>query len=806
MSDDEDAENDYNDEALRMEQEVESWKAKYKQLELKKRESELTLNKVKTEINSLRSVDKHWKDASKSVVLNMLDMQRVFSIQVEQIVSSLAVIGRTSDRIQLNATFLKKVRQVIAQLQAKIAMQDDQIVNLTSRIKMLTNELDDKTKKVERLSAGLEEEVERIVKPMREKIADCMVSIMKEKAARAQERRELADLWPERHLMPTILMKNRALSEAEKQQRVAYALQQNASLALSLEVRANVVESTMWTVKYDDYGRPFYEHAKTGETSPEPPEIMKYQPPPGRDEMGNVVTTEENDYHNWNIVTDARGKMHFVHKLTGEVSYLPPYAYKKLPRGRTKEEQVSEAATVVLSFIKEKIGKHIALKTKRREVLLNPLTPEQKRKKEKELRNMTAEELAAKEPELSEEGEALDLSLYQYDIETVEMLANLTNEEAKSAGDKDPEVFRAEQRAILQENGIRKFQEDLYEDINMVEIDFKTVSQEELRGIVECLASKEEKLEIKLEKTRSSIRDFSVLLVEKIREKEVVEAKKLSEERLARDRERKEKRNHLVAERRKMREAMAQKRREDRETAKKKAEEDAKKAAEGGYPGYDAGGKAGKSDKTGGDSNEMGNFSIEGESDQESKASDAGREGVDEEKPLLPLEDGEEEEKSEVDLNELLSDEEVEEIASKHVLGGSIDIRTDDDLETVATSALSHTMFSSLPVEENQSDFVMMPNVTSDLANFALFCGYNNLQISDSPDAYNLSYSLLAEQRDGGRKKGRAEAGRRGNEVAEDKREDDEWLTCSFFLGCNKDDLDKVKAELSKDYAQSSGM
>eukprot|EP01031_Cornospumella_fuschlensis_P032831 gene32831-39696_t len=53
MSDDEDAENEFNEEALRMEQEVEAWKAKYKQLELKKRESELTLNKVKTEINSL---------------------------------------------------------------------------------------------------------------------------------------------------------------------------------------------------------------------------------------------------------------------------------------------------------------------------------------------------------------------------------------------------------------------------------------------------------------------------------------------------------------------------------------------------------------------------------------------------------------------------------------------------------------------------------------------------------------------------------------------------------------------------------
>jgi hypothetical protein len=39
---------------------------------------------------------------------------------------------------------------------------------------------------VNRLSQGIEEEVERLMKPMRAKLADSMLLIMKEKASRAQ--------------------------------------------------------------------------------------------------------------------------------------------------------------------------------------------------------------------------------------------------------------------------------------------------------------------------------------------------------------------------------------------------------------------------------------------------------------------------------------------------------------------------------------------------------------------------------------------------------------------------------------------
>jgi len=148
-------------------------------------------------------------------------------------------------------------------LQQKVKEQENLIIRLNDQIKNLTAELQEKTKKIERLSEGIEEEVERLCKPMRDKLADCMVQIMKEKSARAQERRHMADLWPDGHLLPSLLMQYRALSEEEKEKRKTSSQQQNANVALALEVRANVTEAKSWELKYDDYGRAYYEHKKT---------------------------------------------------------------------------------------------------------------------------------------------------------------------------------------------------------------------------------------------------------------------------------------------------------------------------------------------------------------------------------------------------------------------------------------------------------------------------------------------------------------------------------------------------------------
>lgn len=263
-NDDEQGYDERDSEIETLKEEIISWRTKFKSLEIKKRESDLALNKIKTEINSLRSVDRNWRDSAKVVYNNLNDVKFQFFSQVDQIIDSLTVVSKVGDRIHEKSPYIKSIKVVIAQLQQKIRDQDQVIRGLNDHIRNLTADLQDKNKKVARLSQGIEEEVERLCKPMRDKISDCMIEIMKEKASRAQERRQIADLWPESHLMPSMLMRYRALTDTEKETRKTISLQQNANIALSLEIRNNVGESKSWELKYDDYGRTFYEHKKTG--------------------------------------------------------------------------------------------------------------------------------------------------------------------------------------------------------------------------------------------------------------------------------------------------------------------------------------------------------------------------------------------------------------------------------------------------------------------------------------------------------------------------------------------------------------
>jgi hypothetical protein len=551
---DEDQETYENEEIVELRQEVENWKAKYKALELKKRESDISLNKIKTEINSLRSVDKLWKDSAKAVYLNLNDVKSQFDAQIDQIVDGLSGLTKAGDRMSSKIPYNKKVKSVIAALQSRIAQQEDSIMTLNSKIRLLSSELAEKTAKVERLSQGIEEEVERLMRPIRDKLAESMVLIMKEKAARSQERREIADLWPANTLMPSILMRYRAHTPEERERRVKLTREQEASFALAHEIRANVFESKMWEIKYDDYGRPFYEHKKTGETDWEVPAIISYKPPPGRDEMGNIIGTEETNLSNYNLKTDHKGEVYYQHKKTGEITHIPPSAYKEIPRGKSKEAIVSEAAQMVLGYIKEKVTKHIEETRKLQYELEHPLTPEEVRKKEKEEKNKTPEERAAEAEAAAQKAtedaaEPLDLSVYQYDIETVELLAGITEQAGKGDVDKDPEEMRAEKRTFLAENDVRNFDPAFFVGKTLAEVDLQVVTLPQLRGIVEELATMEEKLEKRVDRVRENMKDFSYVLMERLAEEEKTRALQLEEERKERERQRRAEQKQFMLDR-----------------------------------------------------------------------------------------------------------------------------------------------------------------------------------------------------------------------------------------------------------------
>ena len=174
---------------------------------------------------------------------------------------------------------------------------------------------------------------------------------------RAQERRELADLWPQGHFLPTILMKSRTINEKEREYRIEKIRVQQASLALGLEIRENVAQSKLWEVKFDDYGRQYYQHSKTGQTMEEEPEILSYKPPKGRDDMGNLLGADDSD--KWTPQCDYKGQVFYRHNETGEVSYFPPEAYPTIPPGKSITLLVGEAAHLVLNFIRGKIQQNI---------------------------------------------------------------------------------------------------------------------------------------------------------------------------------------------------------------------------------------------------------------------------------------------------------------------------------------------------------------------------------------------------------------------------------------------------------------
>jgi hypothetical protein len=766
---DEEDQYDYRQKILELQREVDSLKAKNKSLELKKKESDLGLNKIKTEINSLRSLDKQWKDAARTVCVNIQDMKVLYDAQIDQMFEGWKSVVKTSERIQKRSKNLKDVQSVIQQLQQKIAAQGETIAGLNVRISALTAELDDKTKKIERLSEGIEEEVDRLCQPMRDKLAESMVMIMREKSLRAQERRELADLWPIDVPMPSLLMKYRSLNECEQSSRTEITRQKDATLALSLEIRSNVAEAQSWEIQYDDYGRPFYQHRKTGQISEEAPEILQYKPPDGWDENGNIIQTAENDTSNWIMETDHRGQVFYKNSQSGEISWSPPNVYDKIPIGKTREATVAEAASIVLDYIKEKIVKHMWIKNRRKEELENPLTPEERRKKEKILKNRTAEEIAASGDNITEEGELIELSKYQYDIETVEMLAFDLVPSSTRQDDEDIEEIRKLRRSFLSNCAVRNFREDLLDGKRLLELDESELTIDNIRKIVESIAESEEHLEKKLDRARQLLQEYSFLLMEKSAEQDSNKIAELVEERKQIERDRKLAEKMLLVEKRqkgvsKVKTNDAQ----DVDISSPSSKSSRLKDKEQGKSL-----KSGKKKEKNGDEI-LSNYETQDSGGDEVTASlkvkDIGKSQKSvkkkqkENESILPIdeahESGDEEPKEEdaIDQTFVVDMEEIENI----VFG-------DPALRLFGEAS---------PPSEGLIVDTELQNICRNLSNFSFFCGYMNLNPSEYPLQSTITSSIAIGAGDAKYSK------------------DDRWLSCHFFLSLTQNTIADSKSDM----------
>lgn len=760
--------------------ELNSLREKIKDAEMRKREAETAVNKIRTEVNTLRQIEKGWKETSKSISIYISNVGQSFDKQVNDVIDGMDRLSEGSVALKRRIPMMRRAKDYVAKLQEKISAQEDTIKKLKNNERRMTNELDELNRKVKRLSTGIDEEVERLIKPMREKVTECMVNVMKEKAARAQERRELADLWPPGHLMPSILMKYRALSEEELTRRKIRSQERDASRALALEIRANVSESRQWEIKYDEYGRNYYEHKVTGQTEWEQPEIMNYKPPPGRDEMGNVLLSEEVK-GDWQIMCDYKGTVYYQSN-TGEISYEPPDAYLKIPRGKEAHLFVGEAAHIVLSYIKSKIASHVEL-----------MQLKEERRRRLEEGTLTEDEKAMPIEEDTKE----DLTQYLYDIETVEMLADVFANAGKGKG-------KAEERVIYEDtrSDVISYQEAKdssilgsslqYSGPSLLDVDVTESSVDDIKEIVRHHALMEERLERRIAKCREHLKDFSYVLMER-----------LDDERRQED-ERRRQIQEQLDERARQRQKVIDKKKRIREKNKQRLLRSGKSMQEIVDAGY--------GDEEDEASLALASSTITGATPDDTKEGET----VDGDSAVVSVP------KEEDDLSSIgqqsLTSAKTDKSPALQALGrqssmpltaekpkpvfskahSMMDMRhkpdegvvSDDDSDLTALLIMGDVDYGipNFDLHETPGRFSEEMIIACDnLIHFALFAGFENLRINDNPADLPVIRSNYGDNSD-------------------ESFADDQWLTHSFFITVSKEHVDGIRQATEKPYDSILGV
>ena len=126
-----------------------------------------------------------------------------------------------------------------------------------------------------------------------------------------------------------------------------------------------------------------------------------------------------------------------------------------------------------------------------------------------------------------------DLSAYQLDIETVEMMAAKFAPPQKV--EPTPQEKRAKMFAFAEGGEARQFNKDDYMGPSLLDTKPDELSLDELRDVLETLALREEKHEKALKIVRDNINDFSYILLDRYRATDLA---KLQEERERREEER----------------------------------------------------------------------------------------------------------------------------------------------------------------------------------------------------------------------------------------------------------------------------
>ena len=489
---------------------------------------------------------------------------------------------------------------------------------------------------------------------------------------------------------------------------------------------------------------------------------MDYQPPVGRDEMGNLIGSGEDMLINWEMISDDRGIITYRNKLTNEETKVPPSLYQKLPPAKSERLLAKEAAEIVITFIKGKISAHIQkLKEQQEEYnkapsdddddsdeedeeeeesgtmsdLENPEEAEKQRKAKEEERAEKKRKKEEEEDRKRKDDE--DLSVYMYDIETVEMLAastGLEKDRPRILKTQLDDEEKARNEAMLFNRGafMRVFDHVAFEKPLLFHMDADELSVPEVRTLLEKMATNEEKLERRLAKTRENLKDFSLLLTEKLQEDEDEEYEKL-----------------------------------ERKSALKKKKE-GRLTMESGVAGAKGGGGSQLQSLEGSEDEEESDEEDEKEKDKESEESsdddeDHHEHGDHDDASVVKTLDN-----VNTDIAALNALK-----AAKRGLTGDIVTRTRKmPVLLLGDPSIGDASCSTIVPES-------MITLSNNLATLALFCGYANVLIDSAPDTMRMGIQQHLKS------------------DTFNRQDDDAWMTGNFFLTVSQERLDAIREALT---------
>ncbi len=282
-----------------------------KQSETKRRELDIKLNEARADARAQREILANWVSTAKTIEASFsshlsclnstcgaLNLKDAFLAQKNN------VLRRSLFRVNHAVASLKELRDALKLAEASKA-------GLESRVHQLQVSFKDTQQELDSLRNSLTSAVETEVKPIRLEICKARDALSRERLARMVERRQFAALWPSGHLAPMALRLHVDASGSKRQILLNAACIAAADAEIKREIRRRVADASRWSQKADDYGRKYFVHSDSGEAAWEPPSAMlfclcqklnndcatkchacRYEPPPGRDELGNSVSVD----------------------------------------------------------------------------------------------------------------------------------------------------------------------------------------------------------------------------------------------------------------------------------------------------------------------------------------------------------------------------------------------------------------------------------------------------------------------------------------------------------------------------------